>query len=49
MGIIRVFDIKSEIEINSLEDYHLTEKNNQVKSIDISDDGKYLISGYRGG
>lgn len=48
-GIIRVFDIKSEKEMKPLEDKSLSGENNRVTSLDISVDGGYLISGYRGG
>lgn len=49
LGIIRVFDLNLENEIKSLEDKSLSIKNNQVKTLHISDDGEFLISGYLGG
>jgi WD40 repeat protein len=48
-GIIRVFDLKTEKEMKPLEDKNLAGENNRVTSLDISVDGGYLISGYRGG
>ena len=48
-GIVRVFDLKSEKEMKPLEEKSLSGENNRVTSLDISVDGGYLMSGYRGG
>jgi WD40 repeat protein len=48
-GIIRVFDIKSQKEMKPLMDAAQIGENNKVTSIDISFDGGFLISGYKGG
>ena len=47
-GIIRVFDMKTQREMKPLMD-ESTIGSNKVTSIDISDDGGFLISGYKKG
>ena len=48
VGVIRVFDVKSEKEMKPLLDDSLGQ-NNKVTSLDISADGGFLLSGYKGG
>ena len=49
MGIIRVFDLKSQKEMKPLMDEHQIGNNNRVTCLDISNDGGFLLSGYKGG
>lgn len=46
-GVIRVFDMKTEKEMKPLRDDQLG--SNKVTCLDISDDGGFLISGYKKG
>ena len=48
-GIIRVFDIKSQKEMKPLMDEGVVGSNNKVTSLDITPDGGFMISGYKGG
>ncbi len=48
-GIVRVFDLKSEKEMKPLEEKSVSIEGNKVTTLDISSDGGYLMSGYRGG
>lgn len=48
-GIIRVFDIKSQKEMKPLMDTSQIGENNKVTTLDISADGGFLLSGYKGG
>lgn len=49
MGIIRVFDLKSQKEMKPLMDDNQIGNNNRVTCLDISNDGGFLLSGYKGG
>lgn len=46
-GVIRAFDVKTQKEMKSLKDDSL--QDNKVTCLDVSEDGGFLISGYRGG
>jgi hypothetical protein len=48
-GIIRVFDLKTQKEMKPLIEEANIGSNNKVTSLDISADGGFLISGYKGG
>ena len=48
-GIIRVFDMKTQKEMKALKDESALGSNNKVTSLDISEDGGFLISGYKKG
>ena len=48
-GIIRAFDLKTQKEMKPLMDEAHINNSNRVTSLDISLDGGFLISGYKGG
>ena len=47
-GIVRVFDLRSQKEMKPLMDSDLIGKN-KVTCLEISDDGGFLLSGYKSG
>ena len=47
--MIRAFDIKTQKEMKSLKDEAGLGDKNKVTCLDVSEDGGFLISGYKGG
>jgi WD40 repeat protein len=47
--VIRAFDLKTQKEMKSLKDEKELGSNNKVTSLNVSEDGGFLVSGYKGG
>lgn len=48
-GIIRVFDMRTQREMKALRDDGAIGSNNKVTSLDITEKGTFLLSGYKKG